>query len=126
MKASVHLGIVAVLFSLNLQVSWCKLELEVGSSKNISSAPAQIRQDTPPLAVAALNLKIAVNPQVASCNIHQIFVKVELPSQTLIQKGKLDLSSSICIVSQHCLLKRLPTEVRKVSQINTVEACILE
>ena len=46
------------------QVSWCKLELEVSSSKNISSAPAQSRQDTPPLAVAALNLKIAVNPQV--------------------------------------------------------------
>ena len=46
------------------QVSWCKLELEVGSSKNLSSAPAQSRQDTPPLAVAALNLKIAVNPQV--------------------------------------------------------------
>lgn len=107
MKASIHLSTVAVLSCLNLQVSWCKLELEVGSSKNISSAPAQTRQDTPPLAVAALNLKIAVNPQVVSCFNHQIFVMVELLSQTLIQKRKLGLSSSICIESEHRLLKRL-------------------
>lgn len=47
-----------------MQVSWCKLELEIGTSKNISSATAQARQDTPPMVVAALSLKIAVNAQV--------------------------------------------------------------
>ena len=50
-----------------LQVSWCKLEVEVATPKNVMMASAENQpQDVPPLVVAALNLKTRFNAQVSS------------------------------------------------------------
>ena len=47
------------------QVSWCKLEMVVGSPKNIITTSAEAQnQEVPPLVVAALNLKTRFNAQV--------------------------------------------------------------
>ena len=47
------------------QVSWCKLEVEVVSPKNIITTSAEAQnQEVPPLVVAALNLKTRFNAQV--------------------------------------------------------------
>ncbi len=42
------------------QVSWCKLELEVASPKNVTYLPDQSRP-APALVVAAINLKTLLN-----------------------------------------------------------------
>lgn len=48
------------------QVSWCKLEVELASPKNIITASAESQnQEVPPLVVAALNLKTRFNAQVS-------------------------------------------------------------
>lgn len=49
--------------SMLLQVSWCKLEVKVESPKSISTPSPGQQQDTPPLVVAALNLKTTLHPQ---------------------------------------------------------------
>lgn len=50
------------------QVSWCKLEVRVEGHKNVSAkCPGQ--QETPPLVVAALNLKTSLHPQAKHCSI---------------------------------------------------------
>lgn len=49
------------------QVSWCKLEVELATPKNVMMALAETQpQDVPPLVVAALNLKTRFNAQVKS------------------------------------------------------------
>ena len=48
-----------------MQVSWCKLEVEVTTPKSVMMASAEGQpQDVPPLVVAALNLKTRFNAQV--------------------------------------------------------------
>ena len=48
-----------------MQVSWCKLEVEVATPKSVMMASAEGQpQDVPPLVVAALNLKTRFNAQV--------------------------------------------------------------
>jgi len=48
-----------------LQVSWCKLEVELITPKSVLMASADGQpQDVPPLVVAALNLKTRFNAQV--------------------------------------------------------------
>lgn len=48
-----------------LQVSWCKLEVELTTPKSVLMASADGQpQNVPPLVVAALNLKTRFNAQV--------------------------------------------------------------
>ncbi len=47
---------------LLLQVSWCKLEVKLGSPKMVTAGCAN-RQHPPPLVVAALNLKTTLGAQ---------------------------------------------------------------
>lgn len=48
-----------------MQVSWCKLEVEVATPKSVMMPSAEGQpQDVPPLVVAALNLKTRFNAQV--------------------------------------------------------------
>ena len=57
-----------------MQVSWCKLEVEVTTPKSIMMASAEgPSQEVPPLVVAALNLKTRFNAQVpcTTSAIHQ-------------------------------------------------------
>lgn len=46
----------------NAQVSWCKLEVEISSPKNIKNVPND--SAPPPIIVAALSLKTAINATV--------------------------------------------------------------
>ena len=48
-----------------LQVSWCKLEVKLGSPKTVTAGCAN-RQQPPPLVVAALNLKTTIGTQASS------------------------------------------------------------
>lgn len=48
-----------------VQVSWCKLEVEVSTPKSITTSAEGQNQEVPPLVVAALNLKTRFNAQVA-------------------------------------------------------------
>ena len=51
-----------------MQVSWCKVEVEVTTPKSVMMASAESQpQDVPPLVVAALNLKTRFNAQVCRC-----------------------------------------------------------
>lgn len=57
-----------------MQVSWCKLEVEVTTPKSVMMASAEGQpQDVPPLVVAALNLKTRFNAQVPASTIPQFF-----------------------------------------------------
>lgn len=48
-----------------MQVSWCKLEIQLTTPKSVLMASAEGQpQDVPPLVVAALNLKTRFNAQV--------------------------------------------------------------
>ena len=56
-----------------MQVSWCKLEVELTTPKSVMMASAEGQpQDVPPLVVAALNLKTRFNAQVPSAHIPPI------------------------------------------------------
>ena len=53
-----------------MQVSWCKLEVEVTTPKSVMMASAEGQpQEVPPLVVAALNLKTRFNAQVPCSHI---------------------------------------------------------
>ena len=53
-----------------MQVSWCKLEVEVTTPKSVMMASAEGQpQDVPPLVVAALNLKTRFNAQVPASTL---------------------------------------------------------
>lgn len=55
-----------------VQVSWCKLEVEMTTPKSVFMASAEGQpQDMPPLVVAALNLKTRFNAQVAA-SVHEV------------------------------------------------------
>ena len=50
-----------------MQASWCKLEVDVGSHKQVLSTAAGLQDRAPPtLLVTALNLKTYLNPQVGN------------------------------------------------------------
>ncbi|RDY09686.1 DNA polymerase alpha catalytic subunit, partial [Mucuna pruriens] len=72
--------------SASRRVSWCKFEVTVDSPKHIrSSAPSQLTSKIPPVVVAAINLKTAINEKqnineivsasVVCCNM----VKIDTP-----------------------------------------------
>ncbi|KAK9841868.1 hypothetical protein WJX81_008187 [Elliptochloris bilobata] len=50
-----------------IQVSWCKLEVELASPKAVSAGAAELaKRDPPPLVVAALNLKTVLQAKAAT------------------------------------------------------------
>lgn len=57
----------APVVSVGMQASWCKLEVDVGSHKQVLSTAPGLQDRMPPtLLVTALNLKTYLNPQVSN------------------------------------------------------------
>ena len=76
-----------------MQVSWCKLEVELTTPKSVLMASAEGQpQDVPPLVVAALNLKTRFNAQVnppgsAFLHLYTIVSRMEADHECLMLHG---------------------------------------